>query len=85
MCVQRIVIYLLDFLIERLLCIVKLQLLVLLLDAGITDVVTRLETIEDGYIKAQPDILREIVLQLGAKGVTFETTGSVIVGTKSSV
>ena len=78
-CIQSVVIYLLDFLIERLLGVVELQLLILALDFRRADTVTRLEAIKNGNIQVQTDVLREIVLQLCAEIVGLETTGSVVV------
>ena len=78
--VQGVVIHLLDLLVERLLRIVELQLLVLLLDTGIANLVTRLETVEDGHAHVQTDILREVVLELFAEGVGLKAGGGVIVG-----
>ena len=69
--IQGIVVHLLDFLIERLLCVVELQLLVFLLDTGIADVVARLETVEDGDAEVQADVLTEIVLQLGRETIAL--------------
>ena len=56
-CIQGIVIYLLDFLIERLLGVVELQLLILSLDFRRADAITRLKTVENGNIQVQTDVL----------------------------
>ena len=80
--IQGIVIDLLDVLIERLLRIFKSQLLVLLIDTGITDVVTRLETVEDWHVQVQTDILTEVVLQLSTESIALEAAGGLIVGTQ---
>ena len=78
-CIQSVVIYLLDLLIERLLGVVELQLLILALDFRRADAVTRLETVENGDIQVQTDVLREVIPQLCTEIVGLETAGSVVV------
>ena len=76
---------LLDFLVECLLRIVELQLLRLLRNLGITDVVARLETVEDGHAQAQADILREVVLQLRTETGGRHAGGGIVVGAQSTI
>ena len=65
--------------IERLLRIVERQLLVLLTDTDRTDLVARLETVEDRHAEVQTDILREVVLELGTEAIRLKARGGVIV------
>ena len=79
LCSRRVQAGLLNLLIERLLRVVEPQLLVLLLNAGVADAVARLEAVEDGHAQVKADVLREIVLQLGAESVGGESARGVVV------
>ena len=65
--IQGVVVHLLNFLIERLLRVVQLQLLVLLLNAGVADAVARLEAVEDGVGKRQAYNFTQIAVKLMAE------------------
>ena len=67
--INGIIVHLLDILIQGLLCIIQLKLLVLSLYLSITDVVSRLETVEDRYTETKTYILREIILYLATKAI----------------
>ena len=82
--IERVIIYLLYILIERLLRIVERQLLVLLIDTGSADTVARLEAVEDRHIKVQTDILREVILQLGTETIGLEAGSGVVIGTQTT-
>ena len=82
--IQGVVIHLLDLLIERLLGVVECQLLILIVDARTSDIITCLEAVEDRDVQIQADILREVVFQLFAKGVRLKARRSIIVRAKAS-
>ena len=82
---HSIIVHLLNLLVECLLHIVQLQLLRLTVDFSRTDAVASGETVEDGDVQAQTDILREIILQLTAETRCSHAARLVVVGLQAPI